>query len=136
MVTIRSRRRHIRSPYLSPDVLVVTGHLLLNLLGEAFTTGYGAFVVLSVGRIVQSWTGPVGFLMTMTEHQAVAVKLQAVNAVLSVLLNITLIPSFGMIGAALASSSVLVIWNLAINSYVRQQLKIDPTVLGWVATRP
>jgi O-antigen/teichoic acid export membrane protein len=117
-------------------VLVVTGHLLLNLFGEAFTTGYGALVVLSVGRMVHSWTGPVGFLMTMTEHQAVAVKFQAVSAVLSVLLNIALIPPFGMIGAALASSSVLVIWNLAMYWNVRQRLKIDPTVLGWFAKRP
>ena len=116
--------------------LVVTGHLLLNLFGEAFTTGYGALVVLSVGRIVNSWMGPVGFLMIMTEHQTVAVKLQAVNAVLSVLLNVTLIPPFGMIGAALASSSVVVIWNLAMYWKVRQRLKIDPTVLGWLTTRP
>jgi O-antigen/teichoic acid export membrane protein len=117
-------------------VLVLTGHLLLNLFGEVFTTGYGVLVVLSVARIVHSWTGPVGFLMTMTEHQAVAVKFQAVNAVLSVLLNITLIPPFGMIGAALASSSVLVIWHLAMYWNVRQRLKIDPTVFGWFATRP
>ncbi|MBA2590766.1 MAG: polysaccharide biosynthesis C-terminal domain-containing protein [Pseudomonadota bacterium] len=74
--------------------------------------------------------------MTMTEHQAVAVKFQAVNAVLSVLLNITLIPPFGMLGAALASSSVLVIQNFAMYWNVRQRLKIDPTVFGWFATRP
>lgn len=116
--------------------LVVTGHLLLNLFGEAFTTGYGVLVVLSVGRMVNSWTGPVGFLMTMTEHQAVALRLQVMNAVLSVLLNITLIPPFGMIGAALASSSVLVIWNLAMYWSVRQRLNIDPTVLRWFATLP
>ena len=116
--------------------LVVTGHLVLNLFGEAFTTGYGVLVVLSVGRIVHSWTGPVGLLMTMTEHQAVAVKFQAVNAVLSVLLNITLIPPFGMVGAALASSTVLVIQNVAMYWNVRQRLKIDPTVFGWFATRP
>jgi O-antigen/teichoic acid export membrane protein len=116
--------------------LVVTGHLLLNLFGEAFTTGYGVLVVLSVGRIVNSWTGPVVLLMTMTGHQTVAVKLQAVNAVASVLLNITLIPPFGMIGAALASSSIVVIWNLAMYWNVRQRLKIDPTVFGWFATRP
>ena len=114
--------------------LVVTGHRLLTLFGEAFTTGYGVLVVLSVGRMVHSWTGPVGFLMTMTEHQAVALRLQVMNAVLSVLLNITLIPPFGMIGAALASSSVLVIWNLAMYWSVRQRLKIDPTVLRWFAT--
>jgi O-antigen/teichoic acid export membrane protein len=116
--------------------LVVTGHLLLNLFGEAFTTGYGVLVVLSVGRIVNSWTGPVVLLMTMTGHQTVAVKLQALNAVASVLLNITLIPPFGMIGAALASSSIVVIWNLAMYWNVRQRLKIDPTVFGWFATRP
>ncbi|MBA2590759.1 MAG: polysaccharide biosynthesis C-terminal domain-containing protein [Pseudomonadota bacterium] len=116
--------------------LVVTGHLLLNLFGEAFTTGYGVLVVLSVGRIVNSWTGPVVLLMTMTGHQAVALKLLSVNAVLSVLLNITLIPLFGMVGAALASSSVVVIWNLAMYWNVRQRLKIDPTFLGWFATRP
>jgi O-antigen/teichoic acid export membrane protein len=117
-------------------VLVVTGHLLLNLFGAVFTTGYGVLVILSVARIVHSWTGPVGFLMTMTEYQAVAVRFQAVNALLSVLLNITLIPPFGMIGAALASSSVLVMWHLAMYWNVRQRLKIDPTVFGWFATRP
>jgi O-antigen/teichoic acid export membrane protein len=116
--------------------LVVTGHLLLSLFGEAFTTGYGVLVVLSVGRIIRSWTGPVGFLMTMTEYQTVFVRFQIMTAVLSVLLNVALIPPFGMMGAALASSSVVVIWNLALYWNVRQRLKIDPTVLGWFATRP
>jgi O-antigen/teichoic acid export membrane protein len=45
-------------------------------------------------------------------------------------LNLLLIPKFGALGAAIASSTALSAWNLAMMFYVRRKLGLDATALG------
>ena len=49
----------------------------------------------------------------------------------NLLLSALLIPPFGMVGAALASTTSLIAWNLILVVRVRQRLGIDSTCLGW-----
>ncbi len=83
-------------------LLFATG--ILGIFGGGFMRGAAALKILAVGQIVNAVVGPIGFILTMTGRQ----KINLVNSVClagsNVLLNILLIPRYGMIGAALATT--------------------------------
>jgi O-antigen/teichoic acid export membrane protein len=92
--------------------LVVPGPLL-GLFGDQYTTAAAVTVILVVGKLVESATGPCGMVLNMSSR----VGLNAANNVLALALNIglnvLLIPRMGLIGAAIAWSVSLVLVNLA-----------------------
>lgn len=77
---------------------------LLSIFGDEFQRGVGALKILALGQIVNAIVGPIGFILNMTGRQ----KLNLVNSVLlaasNVVLNILLIPRYGMVGVALATT--------------------------------
>ncbi|GMQ78724.1 MAG: polysaccharide biosynthesis C-terminal domain-containing protein [Anaerolineae bacterium] len=111
-------------------ILFIAGEWVLGLFGTAFTAGYSALLILAVGQLVNALAGSVGFMMTMTGHQREAARILGFTVVLNLFLNGLLIPEFGMPGAAIATASALVFWNVWMLFYVRRQLSIDPSILS------
>lgn len=103
-------------------VLVVGGNWIAGLFGPEFTSGVSALWILLAAQMVNAATGPVGYLMTMTGHQNQALVIQGLAAVINVVLNLLLIPSFGMAGAAIATATAIIFWNIAMFVYVKRQL--------------
>ena len=110
--------------------LLVAGKPLLGLFGPEFQPAYGPMLILVFGGLMNAFTGIVVYLATLTgrERPALAIFLSAL--VLSLLLNLWLIPRLGVAGAAIASSSALGFWNLAMLLYVRRAVGIDASVFG------
>lgn len=113
--------------------LIILGKPILGLFGEDFIEGYPALIVLLVGQIANSFAGSVGYLMTMTGHQRKALYPMAGGAVASLVLNLVLIPCFGTIGAAVATSVATALWNIAMYFQVRRYLGIDASVYSGLA---
>jgi O-antigen/teichoic acid export membrane protein len=111
-------------------LLVIAGKLLLSLFGPGFDAAYPTLLVLLVGGGVNAYTGIVAYLLTMTGRERTAVAIFCFALSLSIGLNLLLIPSFGSLGAAIASSAALSAWNLAMAVYVRRALGIDATALA------
>jgi len=111
-------------------LLVVGGRLLLGLFGPEFQSAYVPLLILVAGGLVNAFTGIVVYLATLTgrERPALAIFLSALA--LSLALNVLLIPPLGIIGAAIASSSALSFWNLAMLLYVRRALGVDASAFG------
>src|SRR3546814_2802869 len=71
-------------------------------------------------------------MMSMTGHQSAAAKIFAVSALFSVILNLTLIPWLGIIGAVIANLMGQMIWNFTILVFLRSRLGLDPSIVGWL----
>jgi O-antigen/teichoic acid export membrane protein len=110
-------------------IILSGGKFILGLFGSAFTAGYSALVILTLGQLVNALSGSVGFLMTMTGQQKEAAKIVGTSAILNVLLNGFLIPRLGIIGAAVATSLSTATWNIAMLHYVLKHHGINPTAL-------
>ena len=110
--------------------LIVAGPLLLNLFGAGFAAAYPVLVVLIAGGLVNAFTGVVAYLLTLTGHEVQALVIFALALAANVILNILLIPHWGPVGAAAASTSSTVLWNVAMVIYVRFRLGIDASALG------
>ena len=87
--------------------------LLLSFFGAEFELGVGILVILAAGQLVHVACGSVGYLLQMTGDHVFVQNVTIATAVLGVLLNYVLIPRWGMLGAAVATVSGIVLWNLA-----------------------
>ena len=94
---------------------------LLGLFGEEFKVGVTAFIFLSCGRLISSFSGSVGNILQMTGNQNIYAIILLIGAILNVVLNLILIPLFGINGAAIASMSSLIVWNLSMVLVVKQK---------------
>jgi O-antigen/teichoic acid export membrane protein len=111
--------------------LVVAGPLLLSLFGGEFTAAYPVLVVLIAGGLVNAFTGVVAYLLTLTGHEVQALVTFALALAANIILNLLLIPHWGPVGAAAASTSSTILWNVAMVVYVRRRLGIDASALGF-----
>lgn len=111
-------------------LLAVLGGWMLGLFGPEFVTARQVLLILLIGGVANAFTGVVGPLMILTEHERQALAIFAGALALSIILNLALIPSFGAVGAAIASASATTAWNFAMLIYVRRKVGIDASALA------
>ena len=106
-----------------PLVLVffVLPEFLLGLFGEEFKVGVKAFVFLSFGKLISSFSGSVGNILQMRGKQVIFMNVLFFGAIVNIILNFFLIPKFGINGAALASMISLSMWNLIMVYFVKRE---------------
>jgi O-antigen/teichoic acid export membrane protein len=96
----------------------------LNFFGAEYVSGATALVILVLGQLFNALTGSVGCLLLMTGREKL-MQLNLVGVVIfSVLMNIVVIPRFGIVGAAVTSSLSLVILNGVSVALVYQKFSI------------
>lgn len=111
-------------------VLILFGQWILLIFGQEFTVGASALAVLSVAQLINAGMGSVALVLSMTGHERKTAVGVAVAACINVVLNASLIPLWGIEGAATATATSITIWNILLAIWVYKELKIYPTVLG------
>lgn len=92
-------------------VLVIAGGPILAIFGEEFRGGYNALLVLIVGQLFWAATVPAGVLLNMTGHHNQSGRILLVAAAINFGLCAILIPIYGSMGAAVATTVAIVVWN-------------------------
>jgi O-antigen/teichoic acid export membrane protein len=121
---------------ISALLLYALGKPLLGLFGPGFAAADGVLSILLIGGVVNAFTGVVSYYATMTGRERQALVIFAGALALSIVLNVLLIPAFGAVGAAVASSSATAAWNLALLVYVRRTIGIDASAVALPPRRP
>ncbi len=103
-------------------IFFVFPEFFLSLFGEEFKVAVTAFIFLSCGRLISSFSGSVGNILQMTGSQNIYAVILFFGAILNVVLNFILIPKYGINGAAIASMSSLITWNLCMVVAVKNNL--------------
>jgi len=106
--------------------IIVAGEATLAVFGREFLRGYDALVLLSAGRMIAISMGPVGIALAMTGYQKWNVYNAVVLAVVTVVLNVVLVPKMGVTGAGLATGAAQALVKIARMIQVRYLLKINP----------
>lgn len=107
-------------------VLMVYPALVLSIFGGKFIEGVGVLRILALGQFMYVVTGAVGFLLTMSGKETVMRSIMVFSAFLLVGMNFVLIPRFGAMGAAVATSISLVAQNLIIVVAVWRIIGVSP----------
>ncbi|HRH66852.1 MAG TPA: polysaccharide biosynthesis C-terminal domain-containing protein [Bacteroidia bacterium] len=106
-------------------VLFAGGKLLLGFFGESFSAAYLPLVILIIGQLVNAVTGMVGGLLTMTGNQKMFLVFYLAAFGVQSVLNIILIPAFGILGASIASSLGLILLNVIGYRFIKKRMKIS-----------
>ncbi len=109
-------------------LLAIAGKMLLGWFGDSFRDAYLPLVILLAGQAVNAATGMVGGVLSMTGHHRIFVLFNLVAFLVQLTLSWLLIPSFGMTGAAIATSTALIALNLLGYSYLRRKLDLVASV--------
>lgn len=94
----------------TPLVLVIAfaaGDVMQVTFGTAYVTGAATLLILTVGQFINIATGATGTILIMTGHQTAWFRLSLVVLVANLALNLTLVPRWGMIGAAIATATTV-----------------------------
>ena len=110
-------------------IILALGKPLLWCFGPQFEAGYPVMCILVVGFLFRSSMGPVEYLLNMLGEQALCATVLVAAAVLNVALNFALVPTWGMTGAAIATSMSLVMAAL-MNSIVAWR-RLDIEIAIW-----
>lgn len=95
---------------------------LLMFFGEEFVEGKIALLVLCFAQFFSAISGSTIHLLNMSGSEKIAQNILLFSAVLNLLLNYILIPIYGILGAAVATASVTVLWNILAVIYIYKKL--------------
>jgi O-antigen/teichoic acid export membrane protein len=93
-------------------VLIVFPNELLAVFGPEFTRGALVTVLLALGQLVNSATGPCGYMLLMSGRQALQMTNNLAAVAVNVLLNLWLLPRYGMVGAAASWAAAIAGFNI------------------------
>lgn len=97
---------------------------VMGLFGEDFIHGAYVLSIIAFGQAINVATGSVGVILTMSGKEKVLRNIVALSAVLNIVFLIFLVPSYGLIGAAVATSLGMVALSLVAAWYVYKLLGI------------
>jgi O-antigen/teichoic acid export membrane protein len=127
-----SRCSQMTSLYAVPVALglIVFGQYFLAIFGSEFVAAMPALRILCVGQLVMSATGPVTYLLLMAGEERHAMLATVYGAVINVVLDVALIPHWGVEGAAVATTVGLMAAELLMLRYARKALGVRLTLFG------
>jgi O-antigen/teichoic acid export membrane protein len=112
-------------------ILVAFGSMVLRLFGPGFEQGYAMLLILTLGQVINAFTGPVTSLLTMTGHQIVTARVLSLSAILGVAFGLAFTWRWGSIGTAIAFSGAMALWNVWLIVFVIRKLEICPFPSTW-----
>ena len=109
---------------------VVFGTTVLGLFGAHTETGYWVLILLSVGLLFDAATGPSRIVMMMTGHERDYVRIFGGIMLVGLIVEIAVIPFWGLLGAAAVNAGSRAFATLFIASWNRKHIGIDTSLLG------
>ena len=94
-------------------ILIEGANLGLSLFGSPFVQhGHAVFLVLTLGYVVDAIAGPAGSVLKMTRYSNLSFVINTVLLVIYVILGFLFTSKYGLMGAALAKTIVMVLGNV------------------------
>jgi O-antigen/teichoic acid export membrane protein len=85
---------------------------IVRVFGRSFSSGAAALMILAVGQLVNVGTGTVSNLLAMAGRARLTLVTSIMFLVLSLGLDLLLIPRHGLVGAAVANAGAIVVVNM------------------------
>jgi O-antigen/teichoic acid export membrane protein len=97
---------------------------VLGLFGPDFVGGATALRILSLGQLVNILAGPIGVVLLMTGNERQSLYVSVISLAMLALCCLTLIPRYGLIGAALTTALIIAMRTIISFVMVRRLLRI------------
>jgi len=111
-------------------IMLAMGRPLLSLFGLRFVDGFHLMLILVVGLMARASVGPVERLLNMLGEQRACAAVYATAFVLNLVLCIVLIPRIGVNGAAVATSTALIVESIVLFLVTKRRLGFHVFIWG------
>lgn len=101
-------------------------HNVLQILPPAYAAGYWVIVFFGLGNLFDMATGTNGIILATSPKYRVDLVFYAILIVLTIGLNVLLIPRFGITGSAVATATTLLVFNTFRTLYVSVVFQLWP----------
>ena len=116
-------------------LLVLAPEWVLAIFGEGFAAAAPALALLAAAQFVNVATGSIQYLLAMCGEEIALRNLNLAAAFAIIMLNVALIPAYGLWGAALAMTVVIVGQNVAATWIVHKSIGIWPLPAPWRSSK-
>lgn len=118
-----------------PSIFMILAILLLReellaLFGEGFTAAQMVILPLSAGLICRAFVGPGERIMMMTGQQGRCAAIYVGTVIIDIILNMLLIPRYGIEGAAVATAISFALMAIMLFIAIRRHIGINSFPLG------
>lgn len=131
LLTGASRRVAAATLPVAAAFVLLAHPLLKALYGPEFAAGAIVLQILALAQLFNVFAGPTAVLLNMTGQERLTTMGVAVSVIVNLILNVVLIPRFGATGAAIATGTSLVIWNVLLWYWIRRYLSLRPSAMGF-----
>ena len=107
--------------------LIFGGRFYLLVFGKQFLTAYPALVLLSFAELINLMTGNAGLLLNRTGHENLAARVLGMSVLVNIVLGVILIPSYGLLGAAIADGFATILRNIILSIVVHRKMGLNTT---------
>ncbi|WP_133493126.1 polysaccharide biosynthesis C-terminal domain-containing protein [Alcanivorax sp. 24] len=112
-------------------IFVVWGEsLIVSFFGGGYSEAFTPLVILALSQLIHTTIGPVTTLMNMLGNEKWSMKVIVFSSVLNVVLNLVLVPHYGMIGAAISTAVSLSLANVALWAMLKKINGIDASIFS------
>lgn len=102
--------------------IIIFSENILSFFGKGFVIGSTTLIIITLGALFNAITGNVDQILNMTNNQKLVRNIFIVGFGLNVILNFSLIPNYGIIGAATSSLITNVIVNIIFVIIIKRKL--------------
>ncbi len=113
-------------------ILILFAKPILAIFGTGFIVGYSCLIILSIGQLINSITGPSGFMLLMSGRSYICLFNDLFVCIFNIILNYQLIPRYGISGAAIATTLSIAMVNLLRLIEVFYILNIHPYRMSYL----
>jgi O-antigen/teichoic acid export membrane protein len=110
--------------------ILAFGKPLLALFGGNFEQGYVVMFILAIGMLARAAVGPAERLLNMLGERKQCASVYAIAFAINLALCVLLIPRIGIEGAALATSTALVVESIMLYRIAKRRLGFHVFIMG------
>jgi len=107
-------------------LFMIYREFIISLFGSEYLVASEALNILLFSQIFISAINTGSIILSMTEYVSLTAKIISLSAILNIILNVVLIPLYGITGAAISYAICTIFWNLSLGYYSYNHLNISP----------
>jgi O-antigen/teichoic acid export membrane protein len=111
-------------------MILLAGPFLLSLFGPGFADGELLMAILFAGILAKAMIGPGEVLLTMAGHQMICAFIYLLVLITHLCLSVSLIPHYGLQGAAAATATAMTVEAILLFLVVRHRIGIAMLVFA------
>lgn len=107
-------------------MIIVFSKDIMRIAGDDFVKGGNVLIIVAIGQVINSIVGSVGNINSMTGKPKYELFSSSVAMISNIILNVLLIPIYGVNGAAVATACSIAIENILNFKLMYNRFKFNP----------